>query len=113
MHEIGHIMGCHHDRFSTNAGTSQYIAYGNCWEDTSKTDCTCYSSVMVYNCRTVPNNCTQCSGRPYLSNYKVMNAGSPTGLPLASCGVYIDNNRLNPISYRNSKQTGGRGDANR
>ena len=79
-HEMGHLQGCQHDRISENAGTRAYAAYGNCWEDTSKTDCTCYSSIMTYQCSTVPNGCTSCTGRDYYANVNVYNAGSPTGI---------------------------------
>jgi hypothetical protein len=108
MHEIGHILGCFHDRFSAALYSDPtYIAYGNCWEDTSKNDCTCYSSVMVYDCNTIPNGCTSCSGRDFLSNKNIYDAGSPTGEELASCGLHIHNKRMLGIAYRDSIQPGG------
>ncbi len=110
MHELGHTMGCYHDRFSdpvSSVNNPNYLGFGNCWEDASKNDCTCYKSVMVYDCNTTPNSCKTCSGRNYLANYLVSNAGSATGTPTASCGLHIDNNRLLPIKYRKSKQPGG------
>jgi hypothetical protein len=109
MHELGHTMGCFHDRTSDSAMSANrptYLGFGNCWEDASKTDCTCYQSVMATAC-TTPNGCSSCSGRNYLANYLVSFAGNPTGSAAASCGLHIDNNRLLPIKYRKSKQPGG------
>ena len=114
MHELGHAMGCLHDRYSGSLNNNDitlggnFYAYGNCWEDTSvKTGCVCYKSVMTYDCNTVPHGCTSCSSRDLLSNYNVINAGSPTGLQIASCGTYIDTYRYTPIAYRKSIYNGG------
>ncbi len=109
-HEIGHNLGCYHDRFSdptTSANNPTYLGFGSCWEDASKSDCTCYSSVMVYDCNTPQNHCTSCSGKNYYANYLVKNSGNPTGTTTASCGLLIDNNRLKPIAYYPTKQPGG------
>eukprot|EP01041_Mallomonas_annulata_P005378 gene5378-10753_t len=113
MHEMGHIMGCHHDRFADASSTISdptYTAYGHCWEDTNKNDCTCYRSVMSYSgCITSPNNCTNCQTKNYLANFNVIDpiANAATGLVKASCGVHIDKYGSTPITYRKSIQTGG------
>eukprot|EP01041_Mallomonas_annulata_P002015 gene2016-3914_t len=113
MHELGHIMGCFHDRFSDVSSTISYptySAYGHCWEDTNKNDCTCYRSVMAYaGCVTSPNSCTNCPTRDILSNFNVIDpiANAATGTVLASCGVHIDTYGYMPITYRKSIQTGG------
>eukprot|EP00607_Mallomonas_marina_P001598 CAMPEP_0182430118 /NCGR_PEP_ID=MMETSP1167-20130531/37089_1 /TAXON_ID=2988 /ORGANISM="Mallomonas Sp, Strain CCMP3275" /LENGTH=647 /DNA_ID=CAMNT_0024614807 /DNA_START=509 /DNA_END=2452 /DNA_ORIENTATION=+ len=107
-HELGHIQGCYHDLFSgSRFWDPEYEGYGNCWEDASKGDCTCYSSVMVYDCNTEPNHCTRCTDRPFYANKNVMNAGSPTGTTQASCGFLINENRRSPISFRNSIYNAG------
>eukprot|EP00607_Mallomonas_marina_P001892 CAMPEP_0182426690 /NCGR_PEP_ID=MMETSP1167-20130531/13206_1 /TAXON_ID=2988 /ORGANISM="Mallomonas Sp, Strain CCMP3275" /LENGTH=767 /DNA_ID=CAMNT_0024608325 /DNA_START=297 /DNA_END=2600 /DNA_ORIENTATION=- len=107
-HELGHIQGCYHDRFSGDKfWQADYNGYGNCWEDATRSDCTCYRSVMVYVCDTEPNHCTDCRLRSYYANQNVMNAGSPTGTELASCGSLLDSNRRNPISFRNSIYNAG------
>lgn len=106
-HEIGHTMSCHHDRITRLQTDPNFIAYGNCWEDASKTDCTCYKSVMVYQCNTPLKQCTSCSQKPYMANPNVVNSGNPTGLANAACGLVIHNNRLKPIAYRKSIQPGG------
>jgi len=110
MHELGHNMGCYHDRISdssVSATKPTYLGFGSCWEDTSKSDCTCYKSVMVYDCNTTVNHCTSCSSKNYLSNYHIMDSGSATGTPISSCGLQIDANHNLPVKYRKSKQPGG------
>eukprot|EP01041_Mallomonas_annulata_P010918 gene10918-22787_t len=113
LHEMGHIMGCHHDRTADASSTISdptYTAYGHCWEDSNKHDCTCYRSVMSYfECKTAPNNCTGCSGKGYLANFNVIDpiANAATGTVKASCGVHIDKYGSTPITYRKSVQTGG------
>jgi hypothetical protein len=109
-HEIGHNFGCYHDRFSdaqTAANNPTYLGFGNCWEDTSKNDCTCYSSVMVYDCNTVPNGCTSCTSKNYYANYLVSNSGSPTGRTDASCGLWMDQNHASVVNYFPTTQPGG------
>ena len=106
-HEIGHTMGCQHDRITALQSDPSFIAYGNCWEDASKTDCTCYSSIMVYQCNTTQNQCTDCITKPFMANPNVIDSGNPTGLPNAACGLHIHNNRFTPITYRKSIQPGG------
>ena len=113
LHELSHTMGCYHDRFSqalsaddvTKGG--KFYGYGHCWEDTSRTNCWCYKSVMAYSCRTVPNGCTGCGLKDYLANYNVMESGSPTGLKTASCGAYIDEYKYVPPTYRKSLNNSG------
>jgi len=61
--KIGHVLGCYHDRIADSSiavSNPTYLGFGSCWEDTSKTDCTGYSSVMFYDCKSVPNSCTSC-----------------------------------------------------
>ena len=106
-HEIGHTMGCQHDRITALQSDPNFIAYGNCWEDASKKDCTCYSSIMVYQCNTTQHRCTNCQEKPFMANPNVIDSGNPTGLPNAACGLHIHNNRFTPITYRKSIQPGG------
>jgi len=107
-HELGHQQGCEHDRYTVD--TSRYDAtfqgYGHCWDDASSTNCTCYSSVMVYQCNT-PKGCKSCRVRDYYSNVNVIDAGNPTGTDLASCSLHINAQKLRPITYRNTQQPGG------
>eukprot|EP01036_Dinobryon_divergens_P034662 gene34662-44818_t len=79
-HEIGHTMGCEHDRITALKADPNFVAYGNCWEDASKTDCTCYKSILVYECKTPQNQCTNCQNKPYMANPNVIDSGNPTGL---------------------------------
>eukprot|EP01036_Dinobryon_divergens_P035151 gene35151-45504_t len=79
-HEIGHSMLCDHDRITAPNPDPDFIAYGNCWEDASKTDCTCYKSIMVYECKTSQHHCTNCQNKPYMANPNVIDSGNPTGL---------------------------------
>jgi len=109
-HELGHIQGCNHDRFSVSFRIQPGdYAFGNCWEDATEgaPRCRCYKSVMVYDCQTTPNNCRSCSERPFYANENVMDAGSPTGLPEASCGRYMEVHKGRPISYRKSIYNSG------
>jgi hypothetical protein len=109
-HELGHNFGCYHDRFSDVANSDarpDYLGFGNCWEDTSKTDCTCYSSVMIYQCNTLPNHCTACTSKNYLANYFVTESGSATGTNTASCGRLMEINKQYPQGYFITTQPGG------
>lgn len=109
-HELGHNFGCYHDRFSdatTAANNPNYLGFGSCWEDKSKTDCTCYSSVMIYQCNTKPNGCKNCVGKNYYANYLVTESGSPTGETDASCGLLMSQNHNTPANYFKSVQPGG------
>mmetsp|Transcript_22763 Transcript_22763/g.22972 ORF Transcript_22763/g.22972 Transcript_22763/m.22972 type:complete len:1090 (-) Transcript_22763:249-3518(-) len=107
-HEIGHNLNCWHDRYEDGLSpNSSFYGYGDCWEDASKNDCTCYKSIMVYDCNTTRNSCTSCPERPYYSNKNIIDAGSPTGSDLASCGLHIHNTRYTATNYRASNQPGG------
>jgi len=107
-HEIGHNLNCWHDRLEDGVSSnSSFYGYGDCWEDASKNDCTCYKSIMVYDCNTTANSCTSCSERPYLSNKYIIDAGNPTGSDLASCGLHIHNTRYTATNYRAANQEGG------
>lgn len=109
-HEIGHTMGCQHDRYNAAAyaaANPTFFGFGDCWEDAAKNDCTCYSSVMVYICNTPQNHCTQCNRKPFMSNPNVIDSGNPTGENNAACALQIHNNRYLPIAYRKSIQPGG------
>lgn len=109
-HEIGHNFGCFHDRFSdptTSANYANYLGFGSCWEDASKNDCTCYASVMTYQCDTVPNHCTSCTGKDYYANYLVTESGSPTGQTNASCGLWMTQNHDTVTNYLPTTQPGG------
>jgi hypothetical protein len=109
-HELGHNFGCFHDRFSdvaTSNANPDSLGFGNCWEDTSKTDCTCYSSVMIYQCNTVPNHCTSCTSKNFMANYLVTDSGSATGTATASCGRLMDINKQYPQAYFPTTQPGG------
>mmetsp|Transcript_32202 Transcript_32202/g.46463 ORF Transcript_32202/g.46463 Transcript_32202/m.46463 type:complete len:1011 (+) Transcript_32202:567-3599(+) len=109
-HEIGHTFGCQHDRYSEAsyvANNPTFYGYGDCWEDASRSDCTCYASVMVYVCDTPTKHCTQCRKKQYLSNPNVIDSGNPTGRANAACGLQMHNNRFLPIAYRKSIQPGG------
>ena len=109
-HEIGHNFGCWHDRFSDPTNSARYpnyLGFGSCWEDTSKTGCVCYSSVMIYNCDTTPNRCTNCVFKNHYANYQVMDSGSATGTPTASCGLLMDQNHPSVVSYFPTTQSGG------
>ena len=104
-HEIGHTMGCEHDRITA---LQTDPAFGHCWEDANNINkCGCYKSVMVYECNTSPNHCTSCSSKLFMANPNVYNSGNPTGLTNADCGLHIHQNRLIPISYRSSIISGG------
>eukprot|EP01038_Epipyxis_sp_PR26KG_P010055 gene10055-13515_t len=113
-HELGHNFGCLHDRidgYSYAQANPDFFGFGNCWLDASKTDCTCYKSVMTYYC-SIPgclnsNNRTDCTDKMYLANKKVMDAGNPTGLDDASCGLYISNNGLTISNIFPSKLNSG------
>eukprot|EP00607_Mallomonas_marina_P005353 CAMPEP_0182437826 /NCGR_PEP_ID=MMETSP1167-20130531/85304_1 /TAXON_ID=2988 /ORGANISM="Mallomonas Sp, Strain CCMP3275" /LENGTH=1356 /DNA_ID=CAMNT_0024630879 /DNA_START=211 /DNA_END=4282 /DNA_ORIENTATION=+ len=109
-HELGHQQGCYHDRISDSdrisSLPSNFKGFGHCWDDSSFSSCRCYSSVLVYDCNT-PKGCTSCYDRDYYSNVNIINAGNPTGANLASCGLHINEQRLRPISYRDSVQEGG------
>eukprot|EP01041_Mallomonas_annulata_P009581 gene9581-19912_t len=110
LHEMGHIMGCNHNRlpdFAMVISDPTYTTYGHCWEDTNKNDCTCYRS--YYECKTAPNSCTGCQVKGYLANFNVIDpiANAATGTVLASCGVHIDKYGYMPITYKKSVQTGG------
>jgi hypothetical protein len=107
-HEIGHTMGCHHDRINDLQSDSRFIAYGHCWEDAAKTDCTCYKSTLVYECDTPRYGCTSCKGgKLYYANPNVRESGSPTGTANAACGLHIHQNRNSYIKYGKSIQPGG------
>mmetsp|Transcript_12291 Transcript_12291/g.12381 ORF Transcript_12291/g.12381 Transcript_12291/m.12381 type:complete len:1035 (+) Transcript_12291:161-3265(+) len=106
-HELGHLQGCSHDRFSAPRSLPNYNGYGHCWEDRAKTDCTCYSSVMVEECRTEEKGCTKCTERPYYANVNVVNAGSTTGLDIASCAAFINKHKFETISYQKSLYNSG------
>ncbi|GAB5497529.1 MAG: hypothetical protein Phyf2KO_26090 [Phycisphaerales bacterium] len=66
-HEIGHNMGCAHDRNNAGGSTFNY-AYGHRWNSTNGTQ---YRSVMAYS----PG-----SRVPYFSNPDVNYIGTPTGV---------------------------------
>jgi hypothetical protein len=109
-HELGHNFGCFHDRFSdvpTSDNYPTYLGFGSCWEDTSKSDCTCYSSVMIYQCNTLPNHCTNCVNKNYMANYLVTESGSTTGTATSSCGLLMDQNKQSPQAYFPTTQPGG------
>jgi hypothetical protein len=109
-HELGHNFGCYHDRFSdvpTSDANPTYLGFGHCWEDTSKTDCTCYSSVMTYQCNTPTKHCTSCVSKNYMANYLVTESGSATGTATASCGRLADLNKQYPQAYFTTTQPGG------
>jgi hypothetical protein len=109
-HELGHNFGCFHDRFSdvpNSDANPTYLGFGHCWEDTSKTDCTCYSSVMTYQCNTPTNHCTSCVSKNYMANYLVTDSGSSTGTTIASCGLQSDQNKHLVSNYFPTTQPGG------
>mmetsp|Transcript_29811 Transcript_29811/g.40930 ORF Transcript_29811/g.40930 Transcript_29811/m.40930 type:complete len:1031 (+) Transcript_29811:203-3295(+) len=109
-HEIGHTWGCQHDRYSEAdyaAANPTFYGFSDCWEDASRSDCTCYASIMTYDCHTPQNHCTRCYGKPLLANPNVIDSGNPAGRANAACALQFQNNRYIPIAYRKSVQPGG------
>ena len=68
-HELGHNMGCQHDR--DNAGSSPVFAYSYGYQDPDEL----FRTVMAYNC---PGGCPRIQ---HLSNPGVLYLGQPTGIP--------------------------------
>mmetsp|Transcript_63753 Transcript_63753/g.132745 ORF Transcript_63753/g.132745 Transcript_63753/m.132745 type:complete len:894 (+) Transcript_63753:122-2803(+) len=79
VHEVGHNIGCHHDR--ATAGSTDYNAYnfGYCW-DTSAT--TCKRSVMAYESCITPNGQSSCPRDTWFSSPLITQGAlnQPTGL---------------------------------
>ncbi len=89
-HEIGHNMGCHHDR--NNAGNAPFpYAYGWRWDGNNGTE---YRSVMAYS----PG-----SRVPYFSNPDVSYQGVPTGVANSEDNARVhEQTRLSVAKFRDS-----------
>ena len=94
-HEIGHNMGCHHDR--DNAGSGPY-PYGYGWRWTS-TNGSRYRTIMAYS----QNGDTRV---PYFSNPDVNFIGVPTGVANSEDNARVhDDTHYAIAKYRNSVST--------
>ena len=98
-HELGHNMGCQHDRRTAGkapptADDGQYY-YGYYYEPAS------WRTVMSYNCP------TGCSRTPYWSNPDVTYGGIPMGVPDAAAYSADNRKRLNETAFAvaNFRQT--------
>ena len=89
-HEIGHNMGCHHDR--DNAGSAPFsYAYGWRWNGNNGTQ---YRSIMAYS----PG-----SRQPYFSNPDVSFQGAPTGVANSEDNARVhEQTRLSVAKFRDS-----------
>ncbi len=94
-HEIGHNMGCHHDR--DNAGSAPYpYAYGWRWTSTNGGR---YRTIMAYS----QNSDTRV---PYFSNPDVNYIGVPTGVANSEDNARVhDDTHYGIAKYRNSVST--------
>jgi len=132
VHEVGHNMGCEHDRLTAGNNNLNKYNFGYCW-DTSST--TCGRSVMAYggepayccllpryfllislcsapSCSTgcvTPNKQTNCVQVPYFSS-PLASYGAPgkaTGLATADNARFVTEQALRVTNWAPSKASGG------
>jgi hypothetical protein len=97
VHEIGHNLGCAHDR--ANAGTSGRFSYSYGYQNPSEK----FRTVMSYNCS------GGCPGIDYFSNPDISYNGDPTGIaapsPSSADNAHtINQTRVGMAGYRDEVQ---------
>lgn len=96
-HEIGHNMGCNHDKGTTSACTSSLSNYG--WRDPSAE----FRSILAYNCAT--NQCDNipkagCPRVQRFSNNEFLYNGKAMGSPLHDNASQINSVKSIIAAYR-------------
>ena len=91
-HELGHVMGAHHDRYvATDPGAYTY-SHGYVYTPDK------WRTIMAYN-----NKCNDqgdyCTRIPYFSNPQVTYGGVPTGIPNSSSDSANNSLTLNNTAY--------------
>ncbi len=89
-HELGHNLGCTHDRAHAGSGEGIYdYSYGYQFRASGSW----YRTIMSYDC---PGGCTQVS---YFSNPAVLYNGAPTGVAAGAADAADNGDTINRTSY--------------
>ncbi len=90
VHEVGHNLGCSHDRANSNGNAGMYdYSYGYQFQAAGQW----YRTIMSYDC---PGGCTEIS---YFSNPAILYQGVPIGVAPGSPDAADNSDTINQTSY--------------